>query len=108
VEASLWADFRVRRYGYRDGSGGAGQYRGGDGLIREIELLTEAQVTLLAERRKFQPYGLQGGQEGAAGRAWIETASSDQLDLPGKCSRRLSQGDILHIETPGGGGWGKL
>jgi N-methylhydantoinase B len=109
IEALEYAyPFRVRRYGYRDGSGGAGQFRGGDGLIREIELLTEAQVTLLAERRKFQPYGLQGGQEGAAGRAWIETASSDQLDLPGKCSRRLSQGDILHIETPGGGGWGKL
>jgi N-methylhydantoinase B len=108
IEALEYAyPFRVRRYGYRDGSGGAGQFRGGDGLIREIELLTEAQVTLLADRRKFRPYGLQGGEDGSAGRAWIATTNSDPVDLPGKCTRRISKGDILHIETPGGGGWGK-
>jgi N-methylhydantoinase B len=100
--------FRVRRYGYRYGSGGGGRFRGGDGLIREIELLADAQVTLLAERRKFLPYGLQGGEDGAPGIAWVIKAGSDlRIDLPGKCSRRLSAGDIVHIETPGGGGWGK-
>jgi N-methylhydantoinase B len=109
IEALEYAyPFRVRRYGYRHGSGGAGQFRGGDGLVREIELLTDAQVTLLAERRKFRPYGLQGGEDGAPGRAW--TAASDTVaddGLPGKCTRMLSKGDILHLETPGGGGWGK-
>jgi N-methylhydantoinase B len=99
--------FRVRRYAYRYGSGGAGQFQGGDGLIREIELLADAQVTLLAERRTFRPYGLQGGDEGAPGHAWIaKGGSTEETELPGKCSRRLSKGDILHIETPGGGGWG--
>jgi N-methylhydantoinase B len=108
IEALEYAyPFRVRRYAYRDGSGGAGQFRGGDGLIREVELLADAQVTLLADRRKLRPYGLQGGREGAAGRAWLANAASAELtELPGKCSRRLCKGDILHIETPGGGGWG--
>jgi N-methylhydantoinase B len=108
IEALEYAyPFRVRRYAYRDGSGGAGQYRGGDGLIREVELLADAQVTLLADRRKLRPYGLQGGQEGAAGCASLTKAgSAEETQLPGKCSRRLAKGDVLHIETPGGGGWG--
>jgi len=109
IEALEYAyPLRIRRYGYRYGSGGLGQFRGGDGLIREIEVLADAKVTLLAERRKFRPYGLQGGEEGAPGRAWIAGAEgSEHLDLPGKCSRHLRSGDTLHIETPGGGGWGK-
>ena len=87
---------------------GRGQFRGGDGLIREVELLADAQVTLLAERRKLRPYGLQGGEEGAAGCAWFIKAGSEEVkELPGKCSHRLAKGDILHLETPGGGGWGK-
>jgi N-methylhydantoinase B len=108
IEALEYAyPFRVSRYAYRDGSGGAGQYRGGDGLIREVELLAEAQVTLLADRRKLRPYGLQGGEEGAAGCAWLIKAGTDEVTkLPGKYSRRLVKGDVLHIETPGGGGWG--
>ena len=109
IEALEYAyPFRVRRYGYREGSGGAGQFRGGDGLIREIELLTDAQVTLLADRRKFRPYGLQGGEEGAAGKAIVKrSASGEEIALPGKCSRKLSRGDVLRIESPGGGGWGE-
>ena len=109
IEALEYAyPFRVRRYAYRDGSGGAGQFRGGDGLIREVELLADAQVTLLADRRKLRPYGLQGGLEGAAGRASLHTeGSAEATELPGKCSRRVTKGDMLHIETPGGGGWGK-
>jgi N-methylhydantoinase B len=100
--------FRVRRYAYRDGSGGAGKFRGGDGLIREVEMLTPAQLTLLADRRRFRPYGLEGGGQGAAGAAWIVKAgSAGELRLPGKCSRQLAQGDAVRIETPGGGGWGK-
>jgi N-methylhydantoinase B len=110
VEALEYAyPFRVLRYAYRYGSGGQGKFRGGDGLIREIELLSDAQVTLLADRRKIQPYGLSGGEDGAPGLATITQADShEEITLPGKCSRKLSKGDILRIETPGGGGWGKL
>ena len=108
IEALEYAyPFRVRRYAYRDGSGGHGKFRGGDGLIREIELLTDAEVTLLADRRRFQPYGLKGGEDGAPGRACIASAESgEEVELPGKCSRPVKKGDVLRIETPGGGGWG--
>jgi N-methylhydantoinase B len=109
IEALEYAyPFRVRRYAYREGSGGAGQFRGGDGLIREIELLAPAQVTLLADRRNFCPYGLEGGESGAPGQASVTPAGSNAAELiPGKCSRALRAGDILRLETPGGGGWGK-
>jgi N-methylhydantoinase B len=109
VEALEYAyPFRVRRYGYRDGSGGTGQFRGGDGLIREIEMLTSVQLTLLADRRRFRPYGLQDGEEGAAGAASILRAhDGGTLRLPGKCSIQVVAGDRACIETPGGGGWGK-
>ena len=109
IEALEYAyPFRLRRYGYRTGSGGKGQFCGGDGLIREIELLADAQVTLVADRSKFRPYGLSGGEDAAQGRAWIiKAGTSERIELPGKWSRHLAKGDILHIETPGGGGWGK-
>jgi N-methylhydantoinase B len=108
IEALEYAyPFRVRRYAYRDGSGGHGKFKGGNGLIREIELLAPAQVTLLAERRKFRPWGLAGGSDGALGRAIVrKAATGEEQELPGKCSLHLDSGDILRIETPGGGGWG--
>lgn len=110
IEALEYAyPFRVRRYSYRDGSGGGGRFRGGDGLIREVEMLTPARLTLLADRRRFRPYGLDGGLEGAAGAAWIVKAGgAEENALPGKCSRQLDTGDGVRLETPGGGGWGKL
>lgn len=106
VEALEYAyPFRVRRYSYRRNSGGGGKYRGGDGLIREIELLAPAQVTLLSDRRKFAPYGLAGGQPGALGRnTLIENGIA--RELPGKCTIHVSAGAVLRIETPGGGGLG--
>jgi N-methylhydantoinase B len=108
VEALEYAyPFRVRRYAYRLGSGGDGKFRGGDGLIREIELLADAEVTLLADRRKSLPYGLIGGADGAPGRATVVKSNGEAMELPGKCSRKLAKGDVLRIETPGGGGWGK-
>jgi N-methylhydantoinase B len=109
IEALEYAyPFRVLRYGYRCGSGGEGKFRGGDGLTKEIEVLTRAQMTLLAERRRFRPWGLQGGEEGAAGKAWVSRAGrAEKVELPGKCSLQLAAGDVLRIETPGGGGWGK-
>ena len=109
IEALEYAyPFRVRRYAMRSGSGGAGQFRGGDGLVREVELLADSQVTLLADRRKFRPYGLEGGDEGAPGRATLlAPGTATETELPGKCSLRAAKGSILRIETSGGGGWGK-
>jgi N-methylhydantoinase B len=108
IEALEYAyPFRVRRYAYREGSGGAGEFRGGDGLVRELELLADSEVTLLADRRRFRPYGLADGEDGAAGRASVRKASDGaETELSGKCSLRLRKGDILRLETPGGGGWG--
>jgi N-methylhydantoinase B len=106
VEALEYAyPLRVTTYCYRTGSGGAGKYRGGDGLIREIELLSDAQVTLLAERRKFQPYGLAGGDPGASGKTTLITREASS-PLPAKFNISAIKGDLIRIETPGGGGWG--
>jgi N-methylhydantoinase B len=108
VEALEYAyPFRVRRYGYREGSGGAGKYRGGNGLVREIELLADSQVTLLADRRKFAPYGLAGGADGAKGRAVLIKADGREMELRGKGSVYADKGDAVRVETPGGGGWGR-
>lgn len=107
VEALEYAyPFRVRRYSYRQGSGGKGKYRGGNGLVREIELLTDARVTLLSDRRKFQPCGLAGGDPGAAGAA-VHISGRRQAEIPSKGSLLVKKGDVISIETPGGGGWGK-
>jgi N-methylhydantoinase B len=108
VEALEYAyPFRVRRYSYRPNSGGKGKFRGGDGLIREVELLSEAQVTLLSDRRKFQPYGLAGGEAGAPGSA-IHVSGKTSQAIAAKSSVLAQKGDVISIETPGGGGWGKL
>jgi N-methylhydantoinase B len=98
---------RVRQYSLRAGSGGGGKFRGGDGLVREIELLADAELTLLADRRERGPYGLQGGRDGAAGRAQVIRRDGTSESLPGKCNMRLQAGDRIRIETPGGGGWGR-
>jgi N-methylhydantoinase B len=107
VEALEYAyPFRVRRYSYRPNSGGKGKFRGGDGLIREIELLTDAQVTLLSDRRKFQPYGLAGGEPGATGAA-IHKSGKRIETIAAKSSIRAKKGDVIAIETSGGGAWGR-
>jgi len=98
--------FRVTKYGLRAASGGNGRHRGGDGIVREIELLTDAIVTLLSDRRKKGPYGLAGGGEGAAGRTGIRRSDDSVEVMPGKGSMRLRRGDRIRVETPGGGGWG--
>ncbi len=106
VEALEYAyPFRVLRYAYRRNSGGAGKYHGGDGLVREIELVDPAQITILSDRRVFGPYGLQGGSEGAKGRN-VLVENGVESELPGKCNRQVHAGAVLRIETPGGGGWG--
>lgn len=97
---------RVLRYGFRRGSGGAGLYRGGDGLIREVELLTEMQVGLLSDRRKRGPYGLSGGKPGKTGRNELRIAGK-RRKLASKCAFYAPAGAVVKVETPGGGGWGK-
>jgi N-methylhydantoinase B len=79
-----------------------------DGLIREIELLADSQVTLLSERRKFQPYGLAGGMPGMSGSASLIDGKGMVQVLPSKCSVQVRKGDRIRIETPGGGGWGPI
>jgi N-methylhydantoinase B len=98
---------RVRRYSIRAGSGGAGKHRGGEGLVREIELLTDAEVTLLADRRTRGPWGLNGGADGAAGKDAIIRENGSTQGLPGKFNVRLRKGERIRIESPGGGGWGR-
>ena len=98
---------RLRRYSFRLGSGGGGLHMGGDGIVREIEVLTDAQVTLLADRRSRGPYGLSGGSDGAPGRTTIIRQDGSQEELAGKTSVRLRSGERVRVESPGGGGWGK-
>jgi N-methylhydantoinase B/oxoprolinase/acetone carboxylase alpha subunit len=96
---------RVGRYQLRQGSGGAGRYRGGDGIIREYEMLTETGVTVLSERRVGAPYGAAGGAPGSSGRNLV-VRDGRQEALGGKVSLTLKAGDRLRIESPGGGGYG--
>jgi N-methylhydantoinase B len=96
---------RVRRYSIRSGSGGAGQRRGGDGIVRELEFLAPADVTLLGDRRLSGPYGLRGGLPGRTGRDTLLRGRA-RIGLGGKSNFPAAAGDRLRIETPGGGGWG--
>jgi N-methylhydantoinase B len=96
---------RVRRYAVRRGSGGGGTHRGGDGVIRELELLADATVTLVGERRRRPPYGLGGGGPGAPGADWLERGER-RVHLPGKITFAARKGDVVTVETPGGGGFG--
>jgi len=98
---------RLRQYSLRDGSGGIGLHTGGSGIVREIEVLGDAQVTLLADRRTRGPYGLAGGGDGACGRTVIVRGDGSQEVIPGKTSVRLRAGERIRIESPGGGGWGR-
>ncbi|PYQ40887.1 MAG: 5-oxoprolinase [Acidobacteria bacterium] len=99
---------RVRSYSLRTGSGGRGRFNGGDGIVREIEVLCDCDVTLLADRRKRGPWGLAGGADGAVGSAFIIKQDGQQQEMPGKFSTRLRKGERIKIETPGGGGWGEM
>lgn len=99
--------FRVTEYSIRRGSGGAGRYRGGDGIVREIEVLTDCECTLITERRIHAPYGLAGGGPGERGRNLLIRGGEERVLAP-KVSLQLAAGDRLRILTPGGGGWGAV
>jgi 5-oxoprolinase (ATP-hydrolysing) len=98
---------RVREFSIRRGSGGAGRQRGGDGTVRRLEFLRELDVSLLAQRRgPHPPYGAQGGQPGALGSHRLIRADGTIEQLPGIAQLKVSAGEELVIETPGGGGFG--
>lgn len=97
---------RVRRYCIRRGSGGKGRLRGGDGIRRDLELLCDAHLSILSDRRKFPPYGLQGGEPGRVGEN-VLISQGEERKLGSKMDLIARAGDIISIRTPGGGGYGK-
>ncbi len=98
--------FRVTATGLRRGSGGVGRFPGGEGIVREIEFLAPATVSLIGERRRHQPWGLAGGEPGACGEDWLVDPAGRRERLPGKVTIEVEPGSRLHVLTPGGGGWG--
>jgi N-methylhydantoinase B/oxoprolinase/acetone carboxylase alpha subunit len=97
---------RIRTYALREQSGGDGLYPGGEGILREYEMLTDTSITLLSERRQTHPYGARGGSPGACGRNTVIQASGAEQAVQAKCRLELNAGDRLRIESPGGGGFG--
>lgn len=106
VEALEYAlPVRVLAYHLRDGSGGQGRHHGGDGIVRAYEFLSGATLTVNSERRRYAPYGLCGGQDGEVGRNRLLRIDREET-LGGKFTTHVDAGDVLIVETPGGGGWG--
>ncbi len=99
---------RVRRYRLRRDSGGAGRWPGGEGVERDLEMLEDATVSLITERRSSRPWGLHGGEAGAPGENWLLPGGDESRAerLPDKCTIQLKAGDVVRVVTPGGGGWG--
>jgi len=96
----------LREFSIRNGSGGPGQHCGGDGMVRAIEFLKSLDVSLLTNRRSSSPYGLEGGGAGVAGKNTLIRKSGQERDLESRAQLRVEPGDVLRIETPGGGGYG--
>jgi len=99
--------FFVTEYSIRANSGGKGKFSGGKGMVREIKVLCDVNVTVLSERRKFSPYGLFGGDKGCSGKNVVIRKNGKIEEKRGKFSCNLKSGDTLRIETPGGGGYGE-
>jgi 5-oxoprolinase (ATP-hydrolysing) len=99
---------RLEVFALRRGSGGQGAHRGGDGLIRQYRFLSPVTATLLTERRAIPPWGLEGGAAGEPGCDTVERLDGSIERLPAKCSVELAPGDRLRVETPGGGGYGRI
>ncbi len=98
---------RLEEFSIRRGSGGAGRWRGGDGSRRRIRFLRRMEAVVVASRRNVAPHGLHGGADGAPGRQWVERLDGTRTDMPGNTGQAmLEPGDVLVLETPGGGGWG--
>jgi len=99
---------RVLRYRLRHGSGGAGRWAGGDGIERAIQVLEQATLSLITERRVSRPWGLAGGESGAVGENWLWPGGDESRRVPlgDKVTVELAAGDAVCVLTPGGGGWG--
>lgn len=97
---------RVEKYALLPDTGGAGRFRGGAGLVRELTLLADAHVSISTERNKIRPWGLQNGLPGRTARCFIRTAGEEQEAIPGKVTRELTRGTTITLETAGGGGFG--
>ena len=98
---------RIRRFTIRRGSGGAGRWRGGDGVVREIEFLEPMHAAILSNRRRVAPAGLAGGSPGACGHNYVRRANGSLEELAATAAVELAAGDRFVIETPGGGGYGR-
>jgi 5-oxoprolinase (ATP-hydrolysing) len=98
----LLESFAIRR-----GSGGEGQWRGGDGAVRRVRFLETMTAGILSSHRCVVPYGLASGGAGAVGRNWVERANGAREELGGTATVAMQQGDVFVIETPGGGSFGK-
>ncbi|MGH7933311.1 MAG: hydantoinase B/oxoprolinase family protein [Candidatus Binataceae bacterium] len=98
---------RITEYRVRRGSGGRGRDNGGDGLVRELECLVDSTVSLLTERRVIAPWGLNGGGDGATGVNYLVRNNGKRTKLPGKTNVRVTAGDHIRVETPGGGAFGR-
>ncbi len=102
---------RLREFSIRTGSGGSGKYHGGDGVVRELEFLRPLTVSLLTQHREIAPYGMEGGAPGECGRQMLTASPASGTPqarpLPSSVTLEVSPGDVLRIETPGGGGWGE-
>jgi N-methylhydantoinase B len=94
---------RVERHALRLGSGGGGRHRGGDGVVRELRVLEPCRLSLVGERRRHAPSGGQGGEPGLPGRNFL-----NGTEQPGKVTLALAAGDVVRVETPGGGGFGQV
>ncbi len=95
-------------FSIRKNSGGSGKFKGGDGLVREVEFLEPLNAAILSERRVHRPYGLNGGESGKCGRNLFFRKDGSTLFLGGKNEIRAEAGERIRIETPGGGGYGKV
>ena len=98
----------LREFSIRKNSGGSGKFRGGDGLVREVEFLEPLNAAILSERRVYHPYGLSGGESGKRGLNLFIRKDGTMLHLGGKNEIRAEPGERIRIETPGGGGYGKV
>lgn len=98
----------LRRFCLRPGSGGVGQYNGGDGIIRDVEFSMPIKASILSERRAFSPYGLNGGGDGMRGlNTWVRAEDGSEINIGGKNTVLVEKGDRIVIHTPGGGAWGR-
>ena len=98
---------RLEQFAIRRGSGGEGQFSGGDGAVRRVRFLEPMTAIIVSSRRNVAPFGLQGGADGAAGRQWVERADGTRETLTGTDKAEMAPGDVFVIETPGGGGYGR-